>query len=1427
MKLIHAFGYLLLTLIFSSFVEATDTCPRPCSCYGSVMDCRERGLLAVPNGIPHSVERLYLAGNNITDIRRDDFNGLRALRVITLSDNAILNIERGAFHGLISLERLRLNNNKLQNLPELLFSKMGNLYTLDLSNNRLLVTSRKLFRGLGSLRNLNLSKNKLMSLPRQAFRGLNSLRKLRLDGNRITCIMEGSFRPLRMLESLALNENNLTTLSSSSFTHMSFLKNLRLTNNNLMCDCYLSWLSVWLRLRPQLGLQTECAGPRHVRGVKIVELQPTDFRCPGGESHEDLCEVEPLCPKECSCQNEIVDCRGRGLSELPEMFPYDMTEVMFGQNQIRTIGSRAFSKYKKLTRLDFSNNQIETIAPDAFLGLRNLHALVLYGNLLRKLPEGIFRGLTSLDVLLLNANQLTCVQTNLFQDLVSLTLLSLYDNQVQSLANSTFDSMRSLKTLHLGRNPFICDCNLKWLADYLDSNPVEVSGARCTAPARMNNKRLAKIKSIKFKCRGAESFRTERAGECFIDHDCPEECDCDGAIVDCSNKGLPSIPEGIPTYTTELRMNGNELTRISNDGLFHNLQRLKKLDLRENRISIIEEGAFDGAVSVAELRLRGNRLTCITNETFLGLKSMRDLSLYDNSLTSIMPDAFESLTNLHTLNLLENPLNCNCHLSWLPDFLKSREIETGNPRCNEPSSIRDRTIEDLRAEQFSCNGDDFSSCEPAPDCPSECACINTVVRCSRKELVTPPQNIPLEATELYLDANMLTTIPNGMERLKSLHTLDLSRNRISILPENAFANMSSLSTLLLNVNQIGCIPPGTFTGLHQLRILSLYDNNISTIPQGSFTDMDSLTHIALGLNPLHCDCQMEWLSEWVKDGFKEPGIASCAKPDVLAGKLLLTAPTRKFVCTEEPDIMMMAKCDPCISEPCMNNAECRVDPVEQYICTCPPGFKGRNCEAEVNECEDWPCMNGGSCVDLHGSFRCECMIGYEGEVCQTNTDDCAFHQCMNGGSCVDGINSLTCTCQLGYKGDNCEIDIDLCETTINPCQNGGVCFDLGDHYRCECPPGFRGTNCTESYEDCRTRECANGGECIQERTQFVCRCPSEFMNEFCHPMGDLLFSISPCDCQNAGKCDTNTSQCLCRPGYIGDKCQTVVSMTFSHRRSLLVANGPDTSSMVNFAVSFATEQENGVLLYLGDEEHFAVELFRGRVRVSYDVGNFPAVTMHSQQKLNDGEFHTLQLVVAMRNVSMKVDTGPWNTITNKGERERLSLDAPLYVGGLPADNEKAVKNWHLRNETSFMGCMKEVSIDGVHITPSQAVSRHGVMEGCAVLEVPNPCIDHDCQRGTCRHVNDFTYSCDCPDGWMGERCEQRTTCEGIKRKYYHLEDGCRSIQEVAAVDCSGNCGSGRCEPSRTRFRRVKMECQNGNTYSTTVELTKDCECGSL
>lgn len=43
---------------------------------------------------------------------------------------------------------------------------------------------------------------------------------------------------------------------------------------------------------------------------------------------------------------------------------------------------------------------------------------------------------------------------------------------------------------------------MKWLADYLQDNPIETSGARCSSPRRLANKRISQIKSKKFRCSG-------------------------------------------------------------------------------------------------------------------------------------------------------------------------------------------------------------------------------------------------------------------------------------------------------------------------------------------------------------------------------------------------------------------------------------------------------------------------------------------------------------------------------------------------------------------------------------------------------------------------------------------------------------------------------------------------------------------------------------------------------------------------------------------------------------------------------------------------------------------------------------------------------------------------------------------------------------
>ena len=57
-----------------------------------------------------------------------------------------------------------------------------------------------------------------------------------------------------------------------------------------------------------------------------------------------------------------------------------------------------------------------------------------------------------------------------------------------------------------------------------------------------------------------------------------------------------------------------------------------------------------------------------------------------------------------------------------------------------------------------------------------------------------------------------------------------------------------------------------------------------------------MSYRALGGNPLYCDCNLKWLSDWIKQGYKEPGIAACVGPEDMQNKLLLTTPSYKFQC---------------------------------------------------------------------------------------------------------------------------------------------------------------------------------------------------------------------------------------------------------------------------------------------------------------------------------------------------------------------------------------------------------------------------------------------------------------------------------------------------------------------------------------------------
>lgn len=130
-----------------------------------------------------------------------------------------------------------------------------------------------------------------------------------------------------------------------------------------------------------------------------------------------------------------------------------------------------------------------------------------------------------------------------------------------------------------------------------------------------------------------------------------------------------------------------------------------------------------------------------------------------------------------------------------------------------------------------------------------------------------------------------------------------------------------------------------------------------------------------------------------------------------------------------------------------------------------------------------------------------------------------------------------------------------------------------------------------------------------------------------------------------------------------------------------------TRPEANVTIIFTTTQENGVLLYDGQSDgHIAVELFNGRVRVSYDVGNYPTSTMYSYEMVADGKPHMAELLAIKKNFTMRVDRSPARSIINEGPKEYLKLVTPMFVGGVAPEFAKvAFTEFHLRNITSFQG----------------------------------------------------------------------------------------------------------------------------------------------
>ena len=117
------------------------------------------------------------------------------------------------------------------------------------------------------------------------------------------------------------------------------------------------------------------------------------------------------------------------------------------------------------------------------------------------------------------------------------------------------------------------------------------------------------------------------------------------------NKNLMKVPRDIPPNKIEIYLNGNKITTLSSEN-FPQGCKWQKLDLKNNKITVINRGAFVNLKQLKDLSLNGNPLREIRGDMWQGLQALVVLRIRTLSVdTTLRSKAFSNLPSLRDMRL--------------------------------------------------------------------------------------------------------------------------------------------------------------------------------------------------------------------------------------------------------------------------------------------------------------------------------------------------------------------------------------------------------------------------------------------------------------------------------------------------------------------------------------------------------------------------------------------------------------------------------------------------------------------------------------------------------------------------------------------------------------------------------------------------------
>jgi len=640
---------------------------------------------------------------------------------------------------------------------------------------------------------LDLSDNQISALPP----GLLpiSLVDLSLANNSLGGLNEDLFDGLRSLEKLNLAGNSLGpgSLGRRHLRDLSALTDLDLSGNDLR------------GLAEDAGKRSLFASTPELRVLRLADNGMD--QAPSASAMSSLHRLVTL------------DLSGNKISVLPaSSLPLpSLTHLHLASNQLSSLTEGSLANCSQVLVLDLSGNQL-TEVPSALSELPHLQTLDLSRNAISALDdEAPIVGAKHLWRLQLAGNRLTNVTAGMFGSLRALQVLDLSRNDISAVETGALDSNGLLQALRL------------------DGNRLEsVAGLFGSLPA------LSWL-----------NVSDNRIGE------------FDYAM-------LPRSLHWLDISRNRLRELGNYYDLTGEIGL-------EVLDASFNRLEQLGPNSVPDGVET--LLLNDNRLSQIVPYTFFKKTRLVRVDLTVNDLKTIDRNALRlssEAQNTPDFFLGGNPIECDCGMVWfksinsadaLQNYPIIRDIESIYCRLVYTREVSFVPLVEARTEQFLCPYEthcfalcmccDFDACDCEMSCPDNCTCYHdsswskNIAVCSSEGFRHFPEELPMDATEIFLDGNELVDLDShtfiGRKNLRVLH---LNNSGISTIQNKTFNGLKSLSILHLEDNKLTSLDSFAFEGLEQLRELYLQGNAISDIAGDAFASLRSLEVLDLSGNRL-------------------------------------------------------------------------------------------------------------------------------------------------------------------------------------------------------------------------------------------------------------------------------------------------------------------------------------------------------------------------------------------------------------------------------------------------------------------------------------------------------------------------------------------------------------------------------------------------